>query len=175
MNVLIVYAHPEPTSFNAALRDAAQATLDNLEKWMDKAEEHAKAKSFEIDVLAHARLAPDQYDFVRQVQSGCDQAKYAAAYLGAKQPPSHPDTEESFAELRERVRKCTSFLATIQEKDYAGAEQRIEELPRALRRQRPDLDLGVVALASPRVAVLRAIVDEQQEPGRGQALDQAVK
>jgi len=45
-------------------------TLENLEKWMDKAGEHAKARSFDVDVLAKARLAPDQFDFVRQVQSG---------------------------------------------------------------------------------------------------------
>jgi len=57
-------------------------TLENLEKWMDKAAEHAKARSFEVDVLAQARLAPDQFAFVQQVQAACDQAKYAAAYLG---------------------------------------------------------------------------------------------
>ena len=99
-------------------------TLENLEKWMDKAGEYAKSRSFEVDVLAHARLAPDQFDFVRQVQSACDQAKYAAAYLGGKPAPSHPDTEETFAQLRERTRKCTGFLATVQEKDFAGAEER---------------------------------------------------
>jgi hypothetical protein len=99
-------------------------TLDNLERWMDKAEEYAKERSFEVDVLAQARLAPDQYPFVQQVQSGCDQAKYAAAYLGGKTPPSHPDTETTFAELRERIRKCTAFLATVQEKDLAGADER---------------------------------------------------
>jgi hypothetical protein len=99
-------------------------TLENLEKWMDKAGEHAKARSFDVDVLATARLAPDQFDFIRQVQSGCDQAKYAAAYLGNKPAPSHPDTEKTFAELRERIRKCTGFLATVQEKDFAGAEER---------------------------------------------------
>jgi hypothetical protein len=99
-------------------------TLENLEKWMDKAGEHAKARSFEVDVLAQARLAPDQFSFVRQVQSACDQAKYAAAYLGGKPAPSHPDTEQTFGELRERIRKCTSFLATLQEKDFAGAGER---------------------------------------------------
>ena len=99
-------------------------TLENLEKWMDKAGEQAKARSFEVDVLAHARLAPDAFDFVQQVQSACDQAKYAAAYLGNKPAPSHPDTEKTFAELRERIRKCTGFLATVQEKDFAGAEER---------------------------------------------------
>jgi hypothetical protein len=99
-------------------------TLENLEKWMDKAGEHAKARSFDVDVLAQARLAPDQFPFVRQVQSACDQAKYAAAYLSGKPAPSHPDTEQTFAELRERIRKCTGYLATVQEKDLAGAAER---------------------------------------------------
>ncbi len=99
-------------------------TLANLENWMDKAEEHAKARSFDANVLAQARLAPDQFDFIRQVQSACDQAKYAAAYLGGKPAPSHPDTEQTFAELRERIRKCTVFLATLQPKDFAGSEER---------------------------------------------------
>jgi hypothetical protein len=99
-------------------------TLENLEKWMDKAGEHAKARSFDADVLAQARLAPDQFAFNQQVQAACDQAKYAAAYLSGKPAPSHPDTEKTFAELRERIRKCTGFLATVQKKDLAGAEER---------------------------------------------------
>ncbi|HXQ22261.1 MAG TPA: DUF1993 family protein, partial [Candidatus Acidoferrales bacterium] len=66
---------------NDAIRLFAK-TLQNLERCMDKAAAYAKAKSFEVDVLAQARLAPDQFAFVRQVQSACDQAKYAAAYLG---------------------------------------------------------------------------------------------
>jgi hypothetical protein len=99
-------------------------TLENLDRWMDKAAEHAKQRSFEVDVLAQARLAPDQYTFVQQVQSACDQAKYTAAYLAGKPAPSHPDTETTFAELRDRIKKCTGFLATVQEKDLAGAEDR---------------------------------------------------
>ncbi len=99
-------------------------TLDNLEKWMDKATDYAKERSFDVDVLAAARLAPDQFSFAQQVQAGCDQAKYAAAYFGNKPPPSHPDTEKTFAELRERIQKCTAFLATVTEEDAAGAEER---------------------------------------------------
>ena len=99
-------------------------TLQNLERWMDKATEYAKAKSFDVDVLAQARLAPDQFELVRQVQSACDQAKYAAAYLAGKQPPSHPDTEKTFAELRQRIQKCLGFLETVRPADLAGAEER---------------------------------------------------
>ena len=99
-------------------------TLRNLEQWMDKATAYAKARSFEVDVLAQARLAPDQFAFVRQVQAGCDQAKYAAAYLSGKQAPSHPDTEQTFAELRQRVEKCLAFVESVQARDLVGAEER---------------------------------------------------
>jgi len=98
--------------------------LRNLQQWMNKADEYAKARPFEVDVLMHARLAPDQFDFRQQIQAGCDQAKYAAAYLGDKQAPSHPDTETTFAELRARIEKCLGFLETVQEKDFAGSEDR---------------------------------------------------
>jgi hypothetical protein len=99
-------------------------TLRNLEQWMDKAAEYAKSKSFEVDVLAQARLAPDQYPFARQVQAACDQAKYAAAYLGGKPAPSHPDTEQTFAELRARIEKCLAFIESVSAKDFNGAEDR---------------------------------------------------
>jgi len=98
--------------------------LDNLEKWMEKAAEYAKGRSFEVDVLAQARLAPDQYTFAQQVQSACDQAKFAAAYLGGQTAPSHPDTETTFAQLQERIRKCTSFVSSVPAAAFAGADER---------------------------------------------------
>src|SRR5437016_2537821 len=101
-----------------------EKTLRNLEQWLDKAAAHAKAKSFDVDVLASARLAPDQYAFVRQVQSACDQAKFAAAYLGSKQAPAHPDTEKTFPEIRQRIEACLGFLEGVRENDLAGAEDR---------------------------------------------------
>jgi hypothetical protein len=99
-------------------------TLQNLDRWMDKAAAHAQAKSFEVDVLAQARLAPDQFPFAGQVQATCDQAKYAAAYLSGKQPPSHPDTEKTFAELRQRIQTCLGFLETVKPGDLVGGGER---------------------------------------------------
>jgi hypothetical protein len=99
-------------------------TLTNLEAWMAKAEEHAAAKSFDVNVLASARLAPDAFSFAQQVQAVCDQAKYAAAYLGGQQPPSHPDTETTFAELKDRIAKCSKFLSTVSAKDLEGGSGR---------------------------------------------------
>jgi uncharacterized protein len=98
--------------------------LHNLDRWLDKADAHAKAKKFEVDTLVHARLAPDMYSLDRQVQSACDSAKFSAAYLSGKEPPSHPDTEKTFGELRERIKKCLAFLETISAADVAGGEER---------------------------------------------------
>jgi len=99
-------------------------TLRNLEQWMNKATAHAAAKSFEVDTLVKARLAPDAFAFGQQVQAACDQAKYAAAYLTGTPPPSHPDTEQTFAELKQRIEKCLAFLESVPESKYAGAEGR---------------------------------------------------
>jgi hypothetical protein len=98
--------------------------LKNLDQWLVKATELAKAKGFEADTLVQARLAPDQYALDRQVQSACDSAKFSAAYLTGKTPPSHPDTEKTIAELRARIQSTLSYLETITAADTAGWETR---------------------------------------------------
>ena len=47
-----------------------------------------------------------------------------------------------------------------------GTEQRIEQLVSVLGRQRIDPELAIVGLAVPRVPVLGAVVDKQQETRR---------
>jgi hypothetical protein len=98
--------------------------LGNLERWLEKGVAWAEQKKFEPDVLARSRLAPDQYDLVRQVQSACDAAKYAAAYLSGGQAPSHPDTEKTIAELKARIRTCVAYLESVKPQQYAGAAER---------------------------------------------------
>ena len=51
----------------------------------------------------------------------------------------------------------------------------VQESVGAHRGQRVKPELGIVRLAAPAVLVLRAIVDQQQESGRRQALDEAVE
>jgi hypothetical protein len=102
--------------------------LSNLERWLDKAEAHATAKKFEVDTLLQARLAPDQYSLVRQVQSACDNVKFLAARLAAKEAPKHPDTETTMAELRARIATVKSYVAGFSEADFKGAETRLVPL-----------------------------------------------
>jgi hypothetical protein len=98
--------------------------LHNLDGWLGKAVAYAKTKSFEPDVLCQARLAPDQYELTRQVQAACDTAKFTVAYLSGKEPPVHPDTEKTIAELRQRIKTCVSYLESSKESDFAEAEGR---------------------------------------------------
>jgi hypothetical protein len=103
--------------------------LQNLGRWLDKAGELAKSKNFDVNTLLQARLAPDQYPLVRQIQSACDSAKFPAARLAAKEPPKHPDTEQTWEEAKQRIASCISFLETLEPADFAGAEKRIIALP----------------------------------------------
>lgn len=102
--------------------------LGNLDKWLDKAVAFAQQKSFDPNVFLVARLAPDQFPFVRQVQVACDVAKGTAARLAGQEPPKHPDTEQTIDELRQRIQTCLSYLDTFSEADFAGAKERSIEL-----------------------------------------------
>ena len=106
--------------------------LGNLLAILDKAAVHAKEKGYEIDELLQARLAPDQFNLIRQVQVACDTAKLAAARLADKEKiaPSQPDTEKTFAEIKARVQSVVKYLGTFKEADFSGASTRRITQPR---------------------------------------------
>lgn len=103
--------------------------LRNLDRWIDKAVASAEARSFDPEVLTQARLAPDQYAFVRQVQAACDSTKSAAARLAGLEVPSHPDTETTIPELRERIAKTLAFVETVTPEKLEGGYEREVVLP----------------------------------------------
>lgn len=80
---------------------------------LDKAEGHAKTHGLEESVLLGWRLAPDMFTMARQVQIACDISARGLARLAGVEPPSNPDTETSFAELKARVKKAKDFIASL--------------------------------------------------------------
>ncbi len=98
--------------------------LRNVERWLDKAVAHAEQKKFDPETLLLARLAPDQFPLLKQIQAACDTAKFAAAKLTGKEPPSHPDIETNLAEIRQRIHTCVAYLETFTRGDFEGAEER---------------------------------------------------
>ncbi len=98
--------------------------LRNVESWLDKGVAHAELKKFDPEILVHSRLAPDQFPLVRQIQAACDTAKWASSKLAGKQAPSHPDTEQTLAEVRQRIATCIAYLETLSREDFVGCEDR---------------------------------------------------
>jgi uncharacterized protein len=99
-------------------------TLKNIETCLDKAEQYAVAKKFDVGVLMTSRLAPDMQPFIYQVQSACDCVKGAAAWLSGQTPPKHEDNEQTIHEVRARIRKTVAFTESVKEAQYAGASER---------------------------------------------------
>ena len=109
--------------YYAAVSQCTQA-LRNLETWLDKAEQHAAAKKFDVGVLLRNRLVPDMQSFIYQVQSACDYVKAAAAWLSGQTPPKHEDNEQTIEEVRARIRKTVAFAESVKEAQFANAAAR---------------------------------------------------
>lgn len=104
--------------------------LKNLDAILAKAIPFAESKKIEIEVLLNSRLAPDQFNLVKQVQIACDAAKLGVAKLTGKDAPVHDDKETTLAQLRTRIDDTIKFLSTIKESDFAGAAERKVTTPR---------------------------------------------
>ena len=99
-------------------------SLKQVEVWLDRAEQHAAARKFDVGVLMTSRLAPDMQTFIYQVQSACDYVKGAAGWLTGEAPPRHDDSEQTIADVRERIRKTIEFAESVKEPQFSGAADR---------------------------------------------------
>ena len=90
-------------SMHAASAPAFTRILGNLSAMLDKADAHAKAKNFDIGVLLQARLAPDMFALMKQVQIAADFAKNAAGRLAGQTPPAYADDETTLAQVQARL------------------------------------------------------------------------
>jgi len=98
--------------------------LGALKDVLKKAEAHATEKKIEPDALLQARLFPDMFPLVRQVQIACDFGKSVPARLTGADVPSYEDNERTFADLYARIDKTLAFATTIDPAKFAGSETR---------------------------------------------------
>ncbi|MET0582333.1 MAG: DUF1993 domain-containing protein [Pseudoxanthomonas sp.] len=95
-----------------------------LSSSLDKAEAHAQAHGLESEILVQARLAPDMLPLAGQVQRASDTSKNAIARLAGIEAPAFPDTESTFAELRQRIANTLEFFAQVQPAQLEGSQER---------------------------------------------------
>jgi hypothetical protein len=98
--------------------------LEALSVLLQKAEDQAKTRGFDPEVLVTARLAPDMFPLAKQVQIACDMAKGGASRLAGAEPPSHPDTETTLAQLRTRIATTVTLLQGLAPETFEGSPDR---------------------------------------------------
>jgi hypothetical protein len=98
--------------------------LKNLSALLKAAASDARARGIDPAVLLNSRLAPDMHPLVRQVQIATDNAKGCSARLAGVEVPAFQDTETTFAELEERIRRTRAFIRGLKAAQFAGSEAR---------------------------------------------------
>ena len=98
--------------------------LDSMSNVLAKAEAHATAKSIEPNALLQARLFPDMFSLIHQVQIAADFAKSVSARLASVDVPSYEDNEQTFADLQARIAKTLAFINGLSAAQIDGSESR---------------------------------------------------
>lgn len=97
-------------------------TLNAASHLLDKAEAFVAEKGIHEHELIQATLAPDMFNFTRQIQLISDNAKGYTARLSGKELVSMPDTETTIAELKQRIAKTKELVSTFSVADFADAD-----------------------------------------------------
>lgn len=98
--------------------------LANLRHVLQKGEAHASEHGIAPEVLLQARLFPDMFPLLRQVQIATDMCKNGAARLAGAEPVPFPDDETSFAQLYARIDRAIEVLQGFQAGQIDGSEGR---------------------------------------------------
>ena len=106
--------------------------LGNMIAILGEAQKYADEKKFDVGVLLQSRLAPDQFNLIRQVQVACDTAKLGVARLTdtEKSAPAHDDTERTMDEIKGRIEAVIAYLDGFSLEDFATAPARRISQPR---------------------------------------------
>ena len=84
--------------------------LGGLSGVLAKADAHVAAKKIDPNALLQARLFPDMFTLLRQVQVATDFAKSVSARLAGVDVPKLDDNEQTFADLQARITTVLTFI-----------------------------------------------------------------
>lgn len=102
--------------------------LRNLLAMLDKAQAWAGERGVALEAVMAARLAPDMAPLTGQIQMASDAAKGGAARLAGLEPPSFPDVETTWPELKARLEKTIAFVEGVGRGQVDGQEERVIEM-----------------------------------------------
>ncbi|MBS0386789.1 MAG: DUF1993 domain-containing protein [Proteobacteria bacterium] len=100
--------------------------LNNLNTWLDKAEEYAKTKKFDMEVLLSARLAPDMLPLRGQIHIATAWAKNCQCRLAGQTPPDFAESDMATIEgIRGRIARTIDVVKSISAAELEGSAERI--------------------------------------------------
>jgi hypothetical protein len=98
--------------------------LGGLKGVLAKADAHAADKKIAPSVLLQARLYPDMFPLLRQVQVATDFAKSVSARLAGAEVPKLEDNEETFAQLIGRIDVVLAYINALDASQFLEAAGR---------------------------------------------------
>lgn len=113
----------QTTLYSASVPVFRQMLL-SLSGLLTKAEAHAMEKKIEPQVLLQARLFPDMFPLIRQVQIATEFARGASARLAGVDVPVAANDEATFADLQAHITKAIAFLDSLNAAQIDGQENR---------------------------------------------------
>ena len=96
--------------------------LTAMKAILAQADAHAVANSIEPDAFLQARLYPNMFQLVKQVQIAADFARGISARLAAVDVPIYEGKERSFADLDGLLARTMEFLDTLKSSKFEGSE-----------------------------------------------------
>src|SRR5579863_628097 len=84
--------------------------LTALKAILAQADAYAASKSIEPDALLQARLYPDMFPLIKQVQVAADFARGVSARLAGVEVPPYEGKEKSFADLDALLTQTLAFI-----------------------------------------------------------------
>lgn len=98
--------------------------LAALKAILVQAQAHAVARSIEPDALLQARLYPDMFPLLKQVQIAADFSRGITARLAGVDIPAFDGKESSFADLDLLLTRTLGFLDSLSPAQFDGSETR---------------------------------------------------
>lgn len=108
-----MYAHSVPV---------LKQMLTALRAILAKADAHLAAKSIEPDALLQARLFPDMFPLIKQVQIAADFSRGIAARLAGVDVPTINADQKTFADLDALLAQTLAFLDSVKASQFEGKE-----------------------------------------------------
>ena len=98
--------------------------LTALKTMLAQAQAHAVTHSIEPDAYLQARLFPDMFALLKQVQIAADFARGVSARLADVAVPTNEGQETSFADLDAMLTQTLVFLDSLHAAQFDGSESR---------------------------------------------------